>query len=90
MEKQDNSPVLLFKQGINLSVLPPLLSRDQFASFAGITPDTVRGWIQSATIPSVKIGRHRLVNVALIVKELQNGKTAFSQGDYQHDQPDQL
>jgi excisionase family DNA binding protein len=90
MDQQENLPVLSLKQGINLSVLPPLLSREQFASFAGITADTVRGWIQSHTIPSVKIGRHRLVNVALIIEELQSGKKAFSQGDYQHGKADNL
>ena len=66
----------------NFSVLPPLLTREQFSSLLGTTPDTVRGWIQTDTIPTVKIGRQRLVNLALITEELKNGKSDFKPGDY--------
>ncbi len=83
MEKQEAVSGLSFSQGINLTTLPPILSREQFAVFIGTTADTVRGWMQSNTIPSVKVGRQRLVNVALLVRDLHNGKTIFNQGDYQ-------
>ena len=77
-----SSPGLKLQQGINLSVLPPLLSREHFAAFIGTSLDTVRGWLQTNTIPSVKIGRQRFINIALLIKDLQNGKIHFSQGDY--------
>lgn len=67
---------------LNISVLPPVLSREQFAAYTGTTNDTVRGWIQTNTIPTIKMGRQRLVNIAKLVKDLQNGKTNFRQGDY--------
>ena len=66
----------------NFSVLPPVLTREQFSSLIGTTPDTVRGWIQTNTVPTVKIGRQRLVNLALMSQELTNGKTDFKPGDY--------
>lgn len=70
---------------VGLAVTPPLMSKDSFATWQGVTEDTVRGWIEQRTIPSVKMGRQRLVNVALIYRDLANGKTIFNAGDYQDD-----
>lgn len=75
-------PVLQLKQGMNFSVLPPLVSRELFAAFTGATMDTVRGWAQTDTIPTVKVGRQRLINMEELLKDLRNGKTTFRQGDY--------
>lgn len=65
-----------------IMVIPPVLSQEQFANLAGISPDTVRGWIQAKTIPSVKIGRQRLVNADLLSSDIRDGKDIFSQEDY--------
>lgn len=81
-ESNTNSGTLQLKQSINVSVLPPLLSREHFANFVGTTLDTVRGWAQTDTIPTVKVGRHRLINIAKLTEDLQSGKSNFSQGDY--------
>nr|WP_244161253.1 helix-turn-helix domain-containing protein [Pseudomonas anguilliseptica] len=48
----------------------------------GVTQDTVKSWVQAGTVPSVKIGRPRLVNLAAIRSDLAKGKTIFAQGDY--------
>jgi excisionase family DNA binding protein len=81
-ENNTNNSVLQANQAINFSVLPPLLSREHFASFVGTTLDTVRGWAQTNTIPTVKVGRHRLINVVRLMEDLSSGKSTFSQGDY--------
>jgi len=81
-ENNTNSPLLQLNQGINFSVLPPLLSREHFASYVGTTLDTVRGWAQTNTIPTVKVGRHRLINIAKLTEDLTSGKSSFNQGDY--------
>jgi len=81
-ENNTNSPLLQLNQGINFSVLPPLLSREHFASYVGTTLDTVRGWAQTDTIPTVKVGRHRLINIAKLTEDLTSGKSSFNQGDY--------
>ncbi|BAN50570.1 hypothetical protein PCA10_48380 [Metapseudomonas resinovorans NBRC 106553] len=47
-----------------------------------ITEDVVRGWVESSTLPSVKIGRRRVINLHRIRKDLDQGKTVFSAGDY--------
>lgn len=81
-ENNTNNPTLQLNQGINFSVLPPLLSREHFANFVGTTLDTVRGWAQTDTIPTVKVGRHRLINIAKLTEDLHSGKSIFTQGDY--------
>ncbi|MDH0336813.1 DNA-binding protein [Metapseudomonas otitidis] len=47
-----------------------------------ITEDVVRGWVESNTIPTVKIGRRRVINLHRIRLDLESGKTVFSAGDY--------
>lgn len=59
-----------------------ICSVDIFASMVGVTQDTVKAWMHSGTVPSVKMGRPRLVNLAQIRSDLSKGKTIFSQGDY--------
>ena len=49
---------------------------------AEITEDVVRGWVESNTIPTVKIGRRRVINLHRIRLDLESGKTVFSAGDY--------
>lgn len=70
---------------VYLSVLPPLVSRELFAQVTGASMDTVRGWAQTDTIPTVKIGRQRLINLGRLIQDLNQGKRIFKQGDYQTD-----
>lgn len=63
----------------------PLCTQDAFSQLLGsddVTADVVRGWVETATIPTVKIGRRRLVNLAQITRDLERGKTIFCKGDY--------
>jgi len=50
-----------------------------------ISEDVVRGWIESNTLPTVKIGRHRVINLHRIRRDLDRGKTIFCTGDYADD-----
>jgi excisionase family DNA binding protein len=76
MERIQDTPVFL-------NMISPVMSQEMYASFLGITKDTVRGWIEQGTVPSVKIGRQRFVNVKQVVSDLEEGKTIFSRGDYE-------
>lgn len=63
----------------------PLCTQEAFSQLLGsadVTPDVVRGWVETATIPTVKIGRRRLVNLAQLIRDLERGKTIFCRGDY--------
>ncbi|ASP40980.1 hypothetical protein CHH28_17405 [Bacterioplanes sanyensis] len=58
------------------------MSQEQFAAFLGITQDTVRGWIQTDTVPRVKIAGRNFVNLELMSRHLRDGKDIFTKGDY--------
>lgn len=47
-----------------------------------ITEDVVRGWVETYTLPTVKIGRRRVINLHRIRRDIERGKTVFCQGDY--------
>lgn len=59
-----------------------MCSIEVFSLMVGVTQDTVKSWVQTGTVPSIKMGRPRLVNLELIRKDLGKGKTIFAQGDY--------
>lgn len=44
----------------------PLVTREKFAQLVGIEPGVVLGWCNKGYIPTVPMGRHSLVNVALL------------------------
>lgn len=46
----------------------PLVTRERFAELSGLGEEVVRGLIEKGRLPSIKVGRHRMVNVALITK----------------------
>ena len=57
----------------------PFCSQQVLAEMMGldqITEDVVRGWVETSTVPTVKIGRRR------VSRDLDRGKTIFCAGDY--------
>lgn len=48
-------------------VLVPEMTTDKYAEHVGVSDRTVDGWVNKGLIPTVKIGRRRLVDVASIV-----------------------
>lgn len=47
----------------------PVMEREKFANLVGVDIGIVNGWIDRGHLPSIKIGKHRLVNLALLAKE---------------------
>ncbi|AXY44348.1 MAG: DNA-binding protein [Halomonas sp.] len=45
------------------------MTLERFSELSGLTVDTVRGQIQQGNLPFIKVGRRRLVNVALLTAE---------------------
>lgn len=68
---------------LTLSVIPPVCSQDQCATFMGVTKDTIRGFVETDALPTVKIGRQRFINFSRLLADLQAGKTVFTRGDYE-------
>jgi hypothetical protein len=47
----------------------PVMSQEVFAHKVGLTPDTVRGMVEKQSLPTVKKGRHRLINIAALTSD---------------------
>jgi hypothetical protein len=68
-----------------LVTLPPSCTREEFARLTGLEAKgqtVVLGMCNAATLPTVTVGRHSLVNVHQLLQDLQQGKTEFLPGDY--------
>ncbi|MBR9827169.1 MAG: DNA-binding protein [Oceanospirillales bacterium] len=50
--------------------VPPLMAWREFADWIRIDQSIVRGWIENGYLPSERIGKHRLINVALLSQQL--------------------
>lgn len=64
----------------------PFCTQMVFAQMLGldeISDDVVRGRVETRTVPSVKIGRRRVINLHRIRRDLEQGKSIFSQGGYE-------
>lgn len=70
---------------INLVAIPPLLSQVRFAELVGKEPKTIRSWVITKAIPTVKVGGSRMINIEQLRNDLEDGKKAFIAGDYQDD-----
>jgi excisionase family DNA binding protein len=46
----------------------PIMKREKFAELSGLRPGTVQSMIENGQLPTVKVGRHRMVNVYLLFK----------------------
>ena len=55
---------------IGIPVFVPTLTIEKYAHSIGVSSDVVDGWIKRGYIPTVKIGRRRLVNIAAMTRDL--------------------
>lgn len=67
---------------INLMVIPPIMSQEQFSAFTGKPISTVKGWVATRAVPTVKVGGSRLINFERLRADLRDGKGEFTRGDY--------
>ena len=47
-----------------LQVSIPVMTRERFAALVGVEEGVVRGWIDKGYLPTLKVGKHRLVNLS--------------------------
>ncbi|WP_236012291.1 MerR family transcriptional regulator [Marinobacter mangrovi] len=45
------------------------MTQERFAELTGLTEGQVRGMIEKGHLPSLKVGKPRLVNIALLSKD---------------------
>ena len=49
---------------------PLIMTKDRFCEVSGVDSGVLRGWIEKELILTERIGRHRLVNLALFERVL--------------------
>lgn len=47
----------------------PIVTKAKFSEMSGLTEETLRGMIERGHLPTLKVGKHRMINVALLTKE---------------------
>lgn len=52
-----------------IGISTPLVTKGLFSQITGLTEEVIRGMIDKGHLPTVKIGRYRLINLTLITKE---------------------
>lgn len=56
----------------------PVMTKERFAELVGVEVGVVRGMLDRGYLPAVKLGRHRLVNVAALQAQcLADAETGF-------------
>lgn len=53
---------------------PPLMPWAEFADWIRVSPQVVRGWVDKGHLPTVQVGRRRMVNVVALVDQLREGE----------------
>lgn len=53
----------------------PIMDQEAFSLKIGISPDTVRGMVETNKLPSIKIGKRRFVNLAELTSRCLNETT---------------
>lgn len=56
-------------QAFRLSLFFPVMTKEKFAEFSGLAEGVIQGMIEKGHLPSIKIGRYRLVNVARLAED---------------------
>ncbi|MDT4830721.1 hypothetical protein FQZ97_641950 [compost metagenome] len=60
-----------------------LCSVRTFAEMSGISIEEAIDWVDTGTIPSMKLADFRMVNLARLREDLLKGKTVFAKGRLQ-------
>ena len=49
---------------------PPMMEWREFADWVRVDQGAVEGWIRRSYLPTIKIGRHRMVNILVLLQQL--------------------
>ncbi|MBW3567888.1 MAG: hypothetical protein KY410_08035 [Proteobacteria bacterium] len=54
---------------LGLPVFFPVMTKEKFAQHSGLAEGVIQGMIEKGHLPSIKIGRYRLVNLARLAED---------------------
>ena len=65
-----------------MQVFVPLMTQQAYALACGLSPEVVRGHVSRGYLPSVRVGRHRMINVEALRQRAaeQGGKFVLGAG----------
>lgn len=52
-----------------LGVGVPVMAQERFADLIGIDLGVLQNWVNRGYLPTIKIGRHRLINLVVLARE---------------------
>lgn len=65
-------------EGLQLDNPAMLMHPNQFATFVGLSVGVVGSWIDNGYLPTVKIGKYRLINLLKLKELLSSNRPVFS------------
>lgn len=57
------------KPQINQGAVGPIITKERFSAVSGLRVDQVRGMMANGYLPTLKVGKHRMINMALLTQE---------------------
>jgi len=55
--------------------VPPVMHKERFAEWVGVSVGVVEGWADRGYVPTVVIGKHKLINLVLLNEQcLKSGE----------------
>lgn len=55
------------KVNVKVQAFVPLMTQSQYAELSGLTPDSVKAQVINGHLPTVKIGKYRMINIVGLV-----------------------
>lgn len=56
-------------QKFDLCLSAPLMTKNKFSELSGLSEEIIRGMVDRGHLPSMKIGKHRMINIAVLQRE---------------------
>jgi len=54
---------------VSSQVNVPVMDKNKFSELVGVEIGVVNGWIVRGYLPTIKLGKYRLVNIAMLTQE---------------------
>lgn len=61
------------QQIVNIALTVPLIHPSKFAEQIGRSTGVIGGWLDAGYLPTVKVGRYQMINLALLTENLKKG-----------------
>lgn len=65
MERRNEETFFLFAAPV------PFMTRERFAALTGLEEGVLRGMMDRGHLPTLKVGRRRVINLALLVRQCE-------------------